>query len=274
MNINHRTTCPGVFLALILAIAIFQPALGARAPRLSVSITSPTSGATLQPGATFTVTASSNVRRVEYSFVSNSYTGLTESYLGSTTKAPFSFTWTGFASAIIGGGGPYRLMARAYDSTNKMVTSEINVVVPGTFVGPDLPLARNTAASPYYQATLFNGATWVSHSQNSAVRPLVEFNAAGEAAEFNVTAPVAGSYEIAVSQYKLNGPKPQFEARVNGLVIANSLPAIQTVTNTNDFGREGTTTFVADLAAGDNRILLTSLGSGVLSISHIRIAQP
>lgn len=264
-----------VLLVLVIALATFQPGLAAarRPAKLSVTITSPSTGATLRPGTLINVQTSANVVRVEYSIVSTSYIGLTESYLGSSTTRPFSFTWSGYASAVISGGGPYRLMARAYNSANSMVSSEIQVSVSGTWNGALEP-AKNTAASPYYEAVLFNGAAWVSHSQNSAVRPLVELNVAGEAAEFTVNAPAAGSYEITFPQYRLTGSKPQFEVRINDLLVAPALPAVQTVTATNDFGREGTTILVADLQAGPNRILVTSLGAGVLSLNAIRIAQP
>jgi hypothetical protein len=105
------------------------------------------------------------------------------------------------------------------------------------------------------------------------VRPLVELNAAGEAAEFTVTAPVAGRYEITIPQYKLTGAKPQLELRLNGSLVG-AFTAVQTVTNTNDFGREGQTTFVAELAAGPNILRIDSLTSGVVRLNSLRIAQP
>lgn len=242
--------------------------------QLSVKITSPTSGAQLQPGAFITVQASSNVKRVEYSIVSTSYVGLTENYLGSSTSAPFTFTWNGYASAIVSGGySPYRLLARAYDSSNNMVTNEINVVVTGTFNGPNPPNAKNIAAASASSATL-GGAQLVSHSQGSAVRQLVEFNSAGDYADFELNAAISGNYEITIVQFKLTGTKPSTQVKVNGQIVASSFNPVKTVTNVNDFGREGQTTVVASLNAGANTIRLTTANNNILSVGSIRIAQP
>lgn len=173
MNPNSRVPWLALFMALALTLTQVQSTLAAAAPRpprppqLSVQITSPANGAVLQPGAVITVKTSTNVVRVEYSIVSTSYTGLTENYLGSSTGT--SFTWTGYASAIIYGGGPYRLMLRAYDARNNMVTNEINVVVPGTFNGPNPPVAQNTAGDGAYDAMLGGARLGLRRSTSESI---------------------------------------------------------------------------------------------------------
>jgi hypothetical protein len=246
-------------------------------PMPTVSISGLASGATVRPGTPIRVVTSANVVRVEYSIGATGYLGLTESYLGNSTAAPFTFTWSGFPSSI-DLGRTLRLVVRAFDSTDRVATVQLPIVVPGTCGGSVTP-ALNCAASAYWQVTNLGGASLVGIGYNSAVRGATQLDNAGEAGEFPVTASVAGRYEISVNQYLLSGVKPAFSVSVNGAVAAASLTAVTTATAWNNFGaadfsRAASTTIVANLLAGTNRIRIQSRGAGVLTIGSVSIARP
>lgn len=266
---------PRVFAFLLIGIILPLDVLQAQTP--TVSISGLASGATLRPGATIRVATNSSVVRVEYSIGANSYTGLVENYLGNSTTAPYSFTWNGFPSSIDQGSNLV-LVVRAFDRSDRVATAQLPVVVPGS-VGSRVSPARNFAASAYWLVKNLNGASLVGISYNSVVRGVTQLDNVGEAGEFPVTAAVAGSYEITISQYVLSGTKPSFSVQVNDAVVAPSLPGVKTATAWNNFGaadlnRTGTTTIVANLVKGSNRIKITSLSAGVLNIGRVSIAQP
>lgn len=244
------------------------------APSLTVAITTPAAGATLRPNDLVRVSAGSLVVRVELSIVSNSYVGWTENVIGASNAAPFDIRWTGRASAIAYGGyGHFRLLARALDANNRTVLQQVGVVVPGSWGGPDLPRARNTAAAGVYQLSNLSGARVVTQSYLDAVRQIVEFAAVDDMAEFVIAAPQAGTYEMSVDQVRLTGSKPPLEVSVNGAAPATIVPT-QSLTTENEFDRRGVATIIVPMLAGANVVRLRSTGAGVVSVLSLHIAQP
>jgi hypothetical protein len=248
-------------------------------PMPSVAITGLGFKSPLLPGTPIQVFTNASVVRVEYSIGARGYLGMTESFLGSSTAAPFTFTWNGFSSAIDLGRN-LELVVRAFDRTDRVATVTLPILMPGSCgYSPRQLSAQNCAASGFWQVTNIGGASLVSIAYNSAVRSATQFDKAGEAADFPVTANVAGRYEISVNQLLLSGAKPAFSVHVNGTVAAASLSAVQTATAWNNFGaadfsRSASTTLVANLRAGKNVIRVQSLGAGVLTIGSVSIAQP
>jgi hypothetical protein len=266
---------PRAFALLLMGMVLPQSLALAQSPTVSISGLS--SGATIVPGNTIRVATNSSVVRVEYSIGASSYTGFVENYLGNSTTAPFSFTWNGYPSSI-DQGSSLVLFVRAFDRNDNVATAQIPVVVPGS-VGSRVSPAKNVAASAYWLVKNLNGASLVGIGYNSVVRGATRLDNVGEAGEFPVTAAVAGRYEITIRQYVLSGTKPSFSVAVNDQVVAPSLPGVKTATAWNNFGaadvnRAGTTTIVADLVKGSNRIKITSLSAGVLNIGNVSIAQP
>src|SRR5262249_53335895 len=99
----------------------------------SVSITSPTEGATFTAPASVTINASAldtdgSVSQVEF------YEG--GFFLGSDTTSPFSFTWTNAPA------GNYALTARATDNLGAVTTSApVNIVInPGANPPPTVSI--------------------------------------------------------------------------------------------------------------------------------------
>ncbi|MCR5889841.1 Ig-like domain-containing protein [Hymenobacter sp. J193] len=90
----------------------------------TVSLTSPTSGATFTAPASITITANAadangTVSKVEF------YRGTT--LLGTDTSAPYSYTWTGVAA------GSYSITAKATDNQGAVTTSAaVSVTVTGS----------------------------------------------------------------------------------------------------------------------------------------------
>ena len=269
-----KRTCAALAVGMVLPLEA-TPVASTQAPWVGIS--SPSFGGTLRPGTQIRVSASPNTVRVEYSIGAYGYLGLTETYLGHSTTAPFSFTWDGFASAIDAGWRPV-LVVRAFDAQNRVATAEVPIVVPGSAGGRVSP-AKNRSASAYWTVQNLNGASLEGIGWNSVVRAVTRLDKTGEAGVFSVNANVAGTYEITVNQYVLSGTKPNFSVAVNNVVAAPSLPGVRTLTSWNNFGaadvnRSGTTTIVANLTQGTNLIKVTSLSSGVLNIGSVSIAQP
>ncbi|MFN9913501.1 MAG: Ig-like domain-containing protein [Pirellulaceae bacterium] len=263
-------------LAIVLTAALL-PAGMLQAQNPTVSFTSPAAGAQLRPGTTIRVATNSSVVRVEYSIGANSYSGLVENYLGASTTTPYAFTWNGFASSVDLGNNLV-LVARAFDRNDRVATTQLAVVVPGS-VGSRVSPAKNFSASAYWLVKNLNGASLAGIGYQSTVRSVTRLDNAGEAGEFTLNAPVAGNYEITIRQYVLSGTKPSFSVAVNDTVVAPSLPGVRTLTAWNNFGaadvnRAGITTITANLVKGDNKIKITSLSSGVLNIGNVSIAQP
>lgn len=274
---SSDVTAPSSVSPAALSAAAAKAPAAPATPMPTVVISGMGFGSTLQPGTPIRVVTNASVVRVEYSIGAMGYLGMTESYLGNSTAAPFTFTWTGFPSSIDLGRN-LQLVVRAFDSTDRVATVQLPIVVPGTCFGRVTP-ARNCAASGYWQVTNLNGASLVGIAYNSAVRSATQLDKAGEAGDFPVTANVAGRYEISINQYRLSGVKPAFSVSVNGTVAAASLNAVKTATAWNNFGaadfsRSASTTIVANLVAGVNRIRVQSLGAGVLTIGSVSIAQP
>lgn len=259
------------------APATAKPPAPAPTPMPTVAISGLGFGSTVAPGTPIRVVTNASVVRVEYSIGAMGYLGMTESYLGNSTAAPFTFTWSGVASSIDLGRN-LQLVVRAFDSTDRVATVQLPIVVPGT-CGGSVSRARNCAASGYWQVTNLGGASVVGISFNSAVRGATQLDNPGEAGDFPVTANVAGRYEISINQLRLAGAKPAFSVSVNGAMAAASLSAVRTATAWNnsgaaDFSRSASTTIVANLVAGVNRIRVQSLGAGVLTVGSVSIAQP
>jgi hypothetical protein len=248
-------------------------------PMPSVAITGLGFKSELRPGTPIQVVANASVVRVEYSIGARGYMGMTESYLGRSTTAPFTFTWNGFSSAIDLGRN-LELVVRAFDRTDRVATVTLPILMPGSCgYSPRQLSAQNCAASGYWDVTNIGGASLVGIAYNSAVRAATQLDKVGEAADFPVTANVAGRYEISVNQLRLSRAKPAFSVRVNGTVAEASLSAVQTATAWNNFGaadfsRSASTTLVANLEKGKNVIRVQSLGAGVLTIGSVSIAQP
>jgi hypothetical protein len=266
-----------IFAFAVVMSACLLPVGSLQAQNPTVAITSLSAGAHLRPGTTIGVATNSSVVRVEYSIGATSYTGLVENYLGASTTAPFSFTWTGFPSSISLGRN-LTLVVRAFDRNDRVATSQLWVVVPGS-VGSSVLGAKNFAASAYWLTKNLNGASLAGIGYQSVVRGVTRLDNVGEAGEFTLSAPVAGRYEVTIRQYVLSGTKPSFSVAVNGQVVAASLPGVRTVTGWNNFGaadlnRAGITTITADLRQGVNLVKITSLSSGVLNIGNVSIAQP
>jgi len=110
----------------------------------TVSLTSPTNGATFTAPASLTLTATAadadgSVSKVEF------YNGST--LLGTDTSSPYSYAWTGVAA------GTYSLTARATDNAGAVTTSGAVSVTVGT-----APTATNLA---------LNKPTFTSSTENS-----------------------------------------------------------------------------------------------------------
>jgi len=247
------------------------------APPPTVVISGLGFGSTITPGTQIRVVTNSSVVRVEYSIGAMGYLGLVETYLGNSTTAPYSFTWNGYPSSI-DVGRRTELVVRAFDARDRVAEVRLPVEVPGS-VGSRVSPARNVAASAYWTVQNLNGASLAGIGSNSVVRAVTRLDRRGEAGVFTVNASVAGTYEITVNQYVLSGTKPAFSVAVNDQVVAPSLPGVKTATAWNNFGsadvnRSGTTTIVANLTQGANRIKVTSLSAGILNIGSVSIARP
>lgn len=278
-----KRVCASLVIGVVLPLGVVGisgsgvQAAAAAAPAPSVVISGLGFGSTISPGTQIRVVTNSSVVRVEYSIGAISYTGLVETYLGNSTTAPYSFTWNGYPSSIDVGSRP-ELVVRAFDARDRVAEVRLPVVVPGS-VNSRVSRARNVAASAYWTVQNLNGASLAGIGFNSVVRGVTRLDNPGEAGVFTVNANVAGTYQITVNQYVLSGTKPAFSVAVNDQVVAPSLPGVRTATAWNNFGaadvnRSGTTTIVANLTQGANRVKVTSLSAGILNIGSVLIAQP
>ncbi len=116
-------------------------------PAPTVSITSPSQGATFNAGDTINITANAsdsngNITRVEF------YNGAT--LLGQDTTAPYSNTWNNVSA------GSYSIIAKAYDNEGASSTSSISISVTG-IGNNELPTVSIT--SPDNGASFTTGTT-------------------------------------------------------------------------------------------------------------------
>ncbi len=119
---------------------------GSGNPAPSVSITSPSQGATFEAGATINIGANAtdngSVARVEF------YNG--SSLLGEDSTAPYTYNWTNVSA------GSYTIIAKAYDNEGASSTSSVSITVNG-IGGNELPTVAIT--SPTQGATFTAGST-------------------------------------------------------------------------------------------------------------------
>ena len=131
--------------ALAVSLLSMGVALGAPNKSPTVSLTSPTSGATFAAPATITLTANASdpdgtIARVDF------YEGV--NLLGTRTSAPYSITWNGVTA------GSYSLTATAVDNAGASKTSsKVSVTVTG---------AKLLIASPANGAIIYGGSVTVS----------------------------------------------------------------------------------------------------------------
>ncbi len=115
-------------------------------PPPTVSITSPSQGATFEAGNTINVAANAtdnvSIARVEF------YNG--SSLLGEDSTAPYTYNWTNVSA------GSYTIIAKAYDNEGASSTSSVSITVNG-IGGNELPTVAIT--SPTQGATFTARAT-------------------------------------------------------------------------------------------------------------------
>ena len=257
-------------LSVGLALMVFAPVQAAKPKAaLSVKFTSPTSKSTITTGSTFTVQTSSNVVRVDYSIIIRGSDSGIEFYLGSSTKRPFTFTWTSYAGALYGGGD---LQARASDAAGNSVTTTVSPTITGTLNGP-LPQAKNAVdLLPAGQATTLVGATIDSAGRVTFTGEV------GSYAEWVIDAPVAGTYQVVFRSVQRKAASTAVS--VNGTIVNSSVPfqAIpSTVPLTDPTSNTVTLTIASTQAAlhqGSNLIRLTSFNVGTPTIDSLSISQP
>jgi len=159
----------------------------------SVSITSPTNGASYSSPATITINANAsdsdgNVTLVEF------YNG--SSYLGSDYSAPYSFAWSNV------GAGTYAITAKAYDNSNASTTSaSVSVTVTGGTTG-------GTCTAPAWNpSTAYNGSATVSYNNHTY---LAKWWTQGEQPDLNTG----------------DGKPWSDQGACNGVVTSNKLPSV------------------------------------------------
>ncbi|MCX6966245.1 MAG: Ig-like domain-containing protein [Verrucomicrobia bacterium] len=115
----------------------------------TVSLTSPTNGATFVPPATITLTASASdsdgtISKVEF------YNG--SSLLATTTSSPYSVTFTGVPA------GTYSITARAYDNAGAVTASAPSTVTVSTTAPSPTPTPTVNKAPTVSLTSPLNGA--------------------------------------------------------------------------------------------------------------------
>jgi len=120
----------------------------------TVSITSPTNGATYTAPASISITANASdadgtISKVEF------YNGTT--LLGTVTGSPYAYTWTNVAA------GNYSITAKAYDNANASTTSTAVSITLTTSGGCTQP--QYAAGTAYYDGT--DGTHTASQVQNT-----------------------------------------------------------------------------------------------------------
>ena len=178
-------------------------ASGSTSSPLTVSLTSPTSGASYTAPANITLTATASDSNATVSYV--------EFYSGSTrfvtvTSSPYTFAWSNVAA------GTYTLTAKAYDSNGAVATSgPVNVTVSGTTTSqaPTVTLSSNgTSFAAPASITLTAAASEVGGTISK-----VEFYSGSSLAASDTSSPYTatftgvptGSYTVTAKAYDSRG---------------------------------------------------------------------
>jgi predicted phage tail protein len=169
----------------------------------SVTLTSPTNGATFTAPATINLAATASdpenqLARVE--FLSGS------TVLATDTTAPYAFTWSNVAA------GTYTLTARAFDSSGASAASAaVTVTVNAPNGAPSVTLTSPTNGATFTAPATINLAATASDPENQLAR--VEFRSGSTVVATDTTAPYsfswtnvpAGSYTITAVAFDAAG---------------------------------------------------------------------
>lgn len=246
----------------------------------TVSITSPSNGATFTAPASITINANAaddgSVSKVDF------FNGST--LLGTDTSSPYSFTWTNVAA------GTYNLTARATDNTNLATTSTaVSVTVNGPAVqSPYGGTARNIPGrieGEHYdlggQGVAYNDLT-TGNSGTSFRSDNVDIEAttdagggynvgwiqAGEWLEYTVNITTAGSYTLSARVAATSAGKT-FHVELDGVNISGTL----TVPNTGGWQIWQTVTATTPSLSTGQKILRIFADHGDFNVNYVEFAS-
>lgn len=192
--------------------------------RPTVSITSPTSGATFQAPATVGITADAvdaegAMHRVEFFANGNP--------IGTDTTAPYSVNWTNVAA------GSYSLTAVAYDTLGQFRTSAaVSITVTAANVAPSVTLTSPAAGSNYTAPASITLNATASDPEGAMSR--VEFFSNGTRLFSDTVAPYsfawtnvpAGSYSLTAVAYDTSGASRSTAAVTVTVTQPNQAPTV------------------------------------------------
>ncbi|HYG77652.1 MAG TPA: Ig-like domain-containing protein, partial [Planctomycetota bacterium] len=227
----------------------------------TVSLTSPTNGATFTAGANITLTANAadsngTISKVEF------FAGAT--LLGTSTTAPYSFTWNNVAA------GSYSLTAKATDNGGLSTTSTaVNITVSN--VPPTVSLTAPTNGATFTAGA--NITLTANAADSNGTISKVEFFAGGTLLGTSTTAPysftwnnvAAGSYSLtakATDNSGLSTTSAAVNITVNATINAPPTVTLTSPANGTKFSAGTNITLTASASDRDGSIAKVEFFAG------------
>jgi hypothetical protein len=255
-----------VGLAAATAGAAAGPASAQAAPP-SIRLVTPGQGGTLVPGTVITPSVSSGIFRVEYTLTAPGAYSSISYLLGASTAPPFTLTWQGVPSGLIGAADlrSWRLVATGFDSSGAIVHSD--APVNGIQVRPTVS-PRVMGFGPTVTGGAVNAGV-LGSGQVSV--PVTRFPAAGASATYSLSAPSAGTYDLHIARGELSSTGGTLRVTVNGVVVADAAGFATSPTRKAPDVRDVVSIRVP-LNARANTVTLTAVGGAGPTILNVYAA--
>ncbi|MCI1187159.1 carbohydrate-binding protein [Hymenobacter sp. DH14] len=221
----------------------------------TVSLTSPTNGATYTTPASISLTANAadsdgTVSKVEF------FNGAT--LLGTSTASPYSYTWTGVAA------GTYSLTAKATDNSGAATTSAaVSVTVNAAPTAQAIPGKIEAESFTAQSGTQTETTTDTGGGLN------VDYFETGDWLDYSVNVATAGSYTVGFRVASANGGAT-LQLRNSGGTVLGSI----NVGNTGGWQSWQTINATVTLPAGVQTLRLYASASTGCNVNYLTFTAP
>jgi thermitase len=154
--------------------------------RPTVSIISPTNGATVSSEIAINVSATDNVGVTHVTLIFDN-----ESFSVSDFSAPYSFLW----STIPFGNGPHTITVKAFDLAGNVGTATITVTVDNQGYVPDTTHPTVSITSPTNNDTVSGNVTISANASDNIAVSSVSFTINGQFVDTDTTAPYSMNWD-------------------------------------------------------------------------------